>query len=36
MSDELTEHLSCPRFGERDVSGYYDRDATVDYWDGEE
>jgi len=21
---------------ERDVSGYYDRDATVDYWDGEE
>ncbi|WP_435115803.1 cupin domain-containing protein [Halolamina sp. C58] len=22
--------------GERDVSGYYDRDATVDYWAGEE
>jgi hypothetical protein len=21
---------------ERDVSGYYDPDATVDYWDGEE
>ena len=22
--------------GERDVDGYYDRDGTVDYWDGEE
>lgn len=22
--------------GERDVSGYYERDGTVDYWQGEE